>query len=182
MCQLFNLLIWSSNSWFNRTGFQLLDCFTRFSSGLATSTWAIIFFKYTRKVWCTRLLVSIWITFQENKDMLTKYRGWFLCIAKSERWGAASTWENLVELKLFVHRVLSSHIAYVSKLQVWWNLWHSAANLHGCNVSSLSLVWKQVIWRELLLLNWSDEVLSNFGFYPLFLIKHTALLDCVILV
>ena len=127
------------------------------------------------------MLFNIGITFQENKDMLTKYRGWFLCIAfeiwflyiaKSERWGAASTWENLVELKLFVHRVLSSHIAYVSKLQVWWNLWHSAANLHGCNVSSLSLVWKQVIWRELLLLNWSDEVLSNFGFYPLFLIKH----------
>jgi len=33
MCQLFNLLIWSSNSWFNHTGFQLLDCFTLFSSG-----------------------------------------------------------------------------------------------------------------------------------------------------
>jgi hypothetical protein len=31
---------------------------------------------------CHRLMLfNIGITFQENKDMLTKYRGWFLCIA-----------------------------------------------------------------------------------------------------
>jgi hypothetical protein len=27
------------------------------------------------------MLVDIWIMFQENTDMLTKYRGWFLGIA-----------------------------------------------------------------------------------------------------